>query len=429
MKKTLVLKAALAVLLCWNAPAWSAPNVLLLSIDALRADHLGCYGYERKTSPVIDKFAESSLLFEDCFCEVPLTFPSFGAMMTSRFPRETGATRNGLRIPDRFPTVAESFQKAGYHTFCVQSNWTLKGKLSHINRGFDQYNDDFHQKRWGFFSSERLGGDVTECALRALAERPKDKPFFAWVHYSDPHAPYEMHDEYDVWGKRDWHAPQADRIRKRYDSEIGFTDACIAKLLAALPEDTLIVLTADHGESLYEHNYLGHGRRIYQDNLHIPLIIHAPQVAAGRTKAPARGIDIGPTLLGLAGLPKAPGMEGLDLSRETPPMSRVRVVEAYGGAVFKIPVAKSLMTEAKPIHQAIIDGEWKLILSGRRMQLYHLQEDPGELHEYTAHNPAKAHALLDTLRQWDHSVVRGQKERAKLTAQDVWVLGSMGYLQ
>lgn len=421
--------AGLLALMEYSAMAAAAPNVILLSVDTLRADRLGCYGSPVPTSPNIDQLAQQGLLFEDCVCEVPLTFPSMGSMLTSRVPRSTGTTRNGLRMPFETPTVPEQFQKAGYYTFCVQSNWTLKARLSKLDRGFDRYDDKFHKKRWGLFSAEREAGDVTESALRILAERSEDKPFFAWIHYTDPHAPYEMHEQYDRGAKPRWKMSQAERVRARYDSEIGFVDAKLAEFLAAVPENTVVLFTADHGESLYEHDYLGHGRRVYHDNLHIPLIIRGPGVAPGRSAAPVRGIDIGATLLGLAGLPKASGMEGLDVLRETVPQDRVRQVETYGGAVLKLPFAKSLMAEAKPIYQCLVDEDWKLIWSGRRMQLYHLSEDPKELHECAAENIERAQRMKSMLQQWDRLVAHGKQRAVKLGTEDYAALGSLGYLR
>ena len=410
-------------------PAAGQQNVVLLSVDTLRADHLGCYGYAQPTSPNIDALAETALLFEDCTCEVPLTNPSMGSMLTSRIPRTTGTTKNGLRMPESVPTVAEAFQAAGYHTFCVQSNWTLKTKISRLHRGFDVYDDGFHKKRWGFVSPERLAEEVNECALRLIESRPQDKPFFAWIHYTDPHAPYDMHRKYNPAGKPVWKMNKTDRVRAKYDSEIAFTDYHIGLLLAALPENTALIFTADHGESLYEHDYLGHGRRIYQDNLHIPLMVRGEGIAPGRTLAPARGVDIAPTLLGLAGLPKTPGMTGLDLLREPPDAARVRVVETYGGAIPRIPGAKAVMGVSKPLHQSAIEQDWKLILSGRKTQLYHLSEDPGELKDLSGKETERTAHLKAVIDAWDTRERKAKQAAADLDSDDVAALDSLGYIE
>ncbi|HNT88169.1 MAG TPA: sulfatase-like hydrolase/transferase, partial [Candidatus Hydrogenedentes bacterium] len=146
--------------LLYSALLGTAPNVVLLSVDTLRADFLGCYGCPYPTSPHVDRLAAESLVFDDAVCEVPLTAPSMSSMLASRYPRMIGMTRNGLRLPAGIQTVAQEFQNAGYFTFCVQSNWTLKTKLSHIDRGFDVYDDHFHQKRWGILKGERSADEV-----------------------------------------------------------------------------------------------------------------------------------------------------------------------------------------------------------------------------------------------------------------------------
>lgn len=411
-------------------PVAAAPvNVVLLSIDTLRADHLGCYGYKKPTSPNLDRFAEGGLLFEDAVCEVPLTAPSFGAMFTSRPPRMNGTTRNGLRLPEGLKSATQIFQAAGYQTFAVQSNWTAKAKLSGIERGFDLYDDDFHEKRWGLIKPERSGGEVTRLALEYLEKRDPSKPFFAWFHYSDPHAPYVNHKDFNVWGKRLAQLDKVQKVRAKYDSEIAFTDAEVAKVLAALPENTAVVFVADHGESLYEHDYLGHGRRIYQNNMHIPFIVRAPGVAPGRSAAPVRGIDVGPTLLGLAGLKPAETMLGLNVLAEAIPANRVRIVETYGGAVPKLPGVKAMMSERGPMRQGVLLEGWKLIVDGKREELYHLPKDPGELNNLAKGEPERVKALRALLEAWEIEHPRADETEQTLSDDDKEALKAFGYLE
>jgi len=411
--------------------AWAgaAPNVVLLSVDTLRADRLGVYGYSLPTSPVLDAFAQDALLFEDVTCEVPLTGPSMGAMLSARFPRMTGTTRNGLRMPAAVPLVQEQFQAAGYHTFCVQSNWTLKDKLSGLARGFDIYDDGFHKKRWGFMKAERDGDVVTQLALEYLAERPADKPFFAWIHYSDPHAPYKMHSDFRPAGKGAWRLGRKEKVGAKYDSEVAFTDNEIGKMFSALPENTIVVFVADHGESLYEHDYLGHGRRIHQTNMHIPLIIRADGVQAGRSKVPARGIDIAPTLLGLAGLPVPETMLGIDLLHAEVPDERVRVIETYGGAVPNVPGVKGAMAGAGPIWQGAFHRGWKLIMDGGKQELFFLPDDPGELNDRAADNPEEVERLRNAIQQWEKATPAAAKGEENLNADDLKALEALGYLE
>jgi len=409
----------------------SAPNVVFLSVDTLRADHLGCYGYPQSTSPHLDRFAACAQVFDDCVCEVPLTSPSFGSMLTARFPRMTGTTRNGLRMPDDVPTVAELFQAAGYQTFCVQSNWTLKADLSGLDRGFDVYEDDFHQKRWGIIKPERYADEVTQLALDQLASLDPDRPFFGWIHYSDPHAPYRFHRAYSPSGKpRFWHGNQR-KVTAKYDSEVAYTDAHLGRLLDALPRaDTYVLFTADHGESLFEHGYLGHGRRIYQAGLRIPLLVAGPDIEPGRTAAPVRAVDIGPTLLGLAGLAPAPGMLGLDLLSGALLEARPRVVETYGGAVPRLPGAKAIMAEKPPQRQGVLLDGWKLILDEHgRPELFRLGADPMEAANLAGQEPDRVDALRAMIERWSSETRRSRAKEAELSAEDIEALEGLGYLE
>ena len=426
---TFSLTTALCLLLSATAPA-ASPNIVLLSVDTLRADHLGCYGYSYPTSPTLDAFAREGWVFEDCVCEEPLTNPSFGAMFSSLYPRMTGTTKNGLKMPGTVPLMTEIFKQAGYQAWCVQSNWTLKARLSRLNRGFDVYRDDFHKKRWGFMLGERSAEEVTDTALEVLKGRRADQPFFFWVHYSDPHAPYQFHKDFNPYGRRPLPLNIPDRVRAKYDSEIAYTDHHIARLLEALPkENTIILFVADHGESLYEHNYLGHGRRIYQTNLHVPLILKGPGIAPGRSGMPACILDVAPTLLALAGLKPAPGMLGHSLLDASAPAVHTRFVETYGGAVPKVPGIKSLLADRGPMRRGVIHQGWKLIRGGKGPELYCLAEDPNEEHNRAKEAPDRLKELSNLLDTWSEQCPRGRAKEVPLSEEDREALKSLGYLE
>lgn len=426
-KSSFLTALVLASAVAFTAPA-QQPNVVLLSVDTLRADHLSCYGYDKPTSPNIDKLAEQGLLFEDALCDVPLTAPSFSGMHTGHYPRDLGLTRNGVELPPTMPVVAERFQAAGYFTFCVQSNWTLKADLSALNRGFDIYQDDFHKGRWGGIKSERGGEEVASIALDLLAKRDQAKPFFAWIHFSDPHGPYQFHEEFNPWGERPWRMKTAEKVRIQYDSEIAFTDNQIARVLEALPPDTIIVFVGDHGESLYEHGYLGHGRRVYQPGAHIPLIVRAPGVQPGRSSAPVRGADIGPTLLGLAGLPALEGAEGVDIIANPPQPDRVRVVEAHGGAAVGLPGVKGAMANMPPEGYGVVHQGWKLVVQDQKTEIYNLREDPKELTNQLAAERDRADAMNKLLDAWKAAAPKVNATAKELSKDDVEALKSLGYL-
>jgi len=416
---------------CLLAALLAAPNVVFLSVDTLRADHLGCYGYPEATSPNLDRFAARALVFDDCVCEVPLTGPSFGSMLTSLYPRMTGTTRNGLRMPDHIVSIAQVFSGAGHQTLCTQSNWTLKAKLSGLDRGFEVYDDDFHKKRWGFIKPERYADEVTDVALEQLAARDTDRPFFAWIHYSDPHAPYRFHKAFRPSGAPRFWDNNKNKATAKYDSEVAFADHHIGRLLEALPDqNTFILFVADHGESLYEHDYLGHGRRIYQTGLHIPLMIAGPGIKPGRTASPARAIDIGASLLALAGLDPAKGMLGRDLLDGAGPSPRPRVVETYGGAVPKLPGARALMADRPPQRQGVLLEGWKLILDEiGRAELFNVAQDPMEETNLAAQMPARVSELRDLVNSWDQAYRRASADAASLSEDDLDALRSLGYLE
>ncbi len=412
------------------AATLSAPNVIFISADTLRADHLGAYGYAYPTSPNLDALAAQGRVFEDIVCEIPLTGPSFASMFSSRYPRMTGATRNALPLPESIPTITEIFQTAGYHTICVQSNWTLKRKLSGLHRGFDVFDDEFQERRWGFMKAERDGDDVTRIAIDLIAKRDTEKPLFAWIHYSDPHAPYTMHRKFNVSKEFDHDDRRIEKITRQYDSEIAYMDNEIGRLLEHLPkEDTFIVFTADHGESLWEHEYLGHGRRIHQTGMHIPLIVTGPNIDPARSTAPGSGIDIGPTLLGLANLSPAAGMLGADLLKTPPVDSRIRVVETYGGAVPNLPGAKALMADSGPQRQGVLHEGWKLILGARNPELFNLVQDPAELKNLATNEADRVARLTSLIETWSNQTNSIEGAAPELTQADQEALEALGYIE
>jgi arylsulfatase A-like enzyme len=419
---------AIALLLAGSGA--EQPNVVFLTVDTLRADHLGVYEYRRNTSPVLDELAARSVVFEDAVCEEPQTGPSFISMLTSRFPRALGTTRNGVPVSAEVPVVAESFKEAGYETAALVSNWNLKAPLSGLDRGFALYDAGFTDKRIGVAESERGSDKVTDLLLRWLAERDRARPFFLWAHYMDPHGPYTMHKGFNPYGEPLRELSPVERTRARYDSEIAFTDFHIGRLLDALPKaKTFIVFVADHGESLHEHNYLGHTRRVYQTTMRVPFFISGPGIKARRDASPVRGVDVAPTLLGLAGLPPLEGMMGLDVIREAIPLDRVRVVETYGGSIPRDAEGRRALAMRPPSLQAVIVAPWKLILGGRRPQLFNLAEEPSERKNRARKYPAEVQRLTALIDAWNAANPKALAEAAPLSEEDVEALNALGYLR
>jgi arylsulfatase A-like enzyme len=324
------------------------PNVVILTIDTLRADHLSSYGYRRPTTPNIDRLLAAGARFTEARTVEPLTTPALGAMLTSLYPHEHGATRNGMRLRPGLPSLARTLRERGYHSAAFVGNWTLKDRLSGFAEHFERYEEVFTRKRWlGLFKDEATAEDLTDAALAWLAGiRKQHGPFLLWVHYVDPHAPYRLHEE--VAAQLGLAGRNGLSKADRYDSEIAFADRHLGRLLAAFDADpelranTLFVFAGDHGESLGEHGDWGHGRNLYEPALHIPFgIAWAGHVRAGAAiDAPAMNLDVPPTVLGLLGLPAPAGFRGFDwtavLEGAAPTREareRVTAFEAHRGAV------------------------------------------------------------------------------------------------
>lgn len=415
----------------------SRPNIILLSVDTLRADHLGIYGYSRKTSPNLDRFLAGGTVFTDASCNVPLTNPSFVSMLSSRYPHQTGATRNGVPMLPATETATEIFKRNGYTTAAILSNWPLKEHLSGLQKGFGLYDDDFIKKRWLVFNSERDAAGVTENAAAWLEAKPQE-PFFAWVHYSDPHAPYLLHEDFS-FRSADRVSP-AERSLDDYDSEIAYTDHHIGELLQALRKQpyfsrTVVVFVADHGENLGEHDYSGHGRVVYQPSMHVPFAWVGPGIPTGkRLDRPVELLDLAPTLLGLAGLPAGKAMLGqnlLPVIQQTGAVAeRSYFFETYPGAM---PGAGELAEGQKPIWIGFREGSRKISYSVRfsKWEYYDLSRDPGELKNLAKMTDPEFVARSDRLMDWytkEQAAGWAMGETDAVTDEDRQQLESLGYV-
>jgi choline-sulfatase len=360
------------------------PNVLLVTIDTCRADHLGCYGYRRAVTPTLDGLAARGVRFSTAVAHVPLTGPSHTSILTSRTPLGHGVRDNGSYVlPPTVPTVAEDFRQAGYRTAAFVSGYPLKRAFG-LDRGFDTYDDQLPRgkdaRRTAYV--ERTADRTTDAALRWLgAPPPAPAPFFLWVHYFDPHAPYE--------------APAAytSRAATPYDGEISFVDAQLARLLQRVEGSgqapAVVLVTADHGESLGEHGEDTHGIFVYDSTLRVPFILAGAGVPSGRVaETVARGIDVAPTLLDYAGLP-AKGMEGRSLR---PAASGEEMPDAPAYAESLHP---QLQYGWAPLH-AWRTARFKLI-EAPRPELYDLQADPAEARDRSREEPVRLEAMRGEL--------------------------------
>ena len=309
-----ILAGLLAVAACDRAPRL---NVLIVTLDTTRADHLGAYGYEAIETPAIDRLAAEGALFTSAFTPVPITLPSHTTIMTGTYPQYHGVRDNDNFVDDSVETLAEVLAARGYRTAAFVSAYPLHQQFN-LAQGFEVYDDEFESDDWRFlklpfheqfFFDERAGGGTTHAALQwldGLGPAPSD-PFFLWVHYFDPHANYHPPAPFDeIYA----HSP--------YDGEIANVDRALGRLIESLRatgqlDRTVFVLTADHGESLDDHGELTHALLLYDATLHVPLIIRAPGVKRARIEATARTLDVLPTVLDLLAIPTPAAVQGRSL--------------------------------------------------------------------------------------------------------------------
>jgi len=308
--------ALLAAAACSGAGSWGPvypdANILLVTIDTLRADHLGAYGYQPARTPRLDLLAREGVRFDQAISPMPMTLPSHTSLMTGLYPYQHGVRDNAdFEIDPDTVLLAESFHDAGYDTGAFVAAYVLHSRWG-LSPGFDLYDDNgVHgvEDLSGESRLERRGDEVIAAALPWI-QRERDTPFFGWVHLYDPHAPYQAP---DPWGSRFAAEP--------YDGEVAYTDTLIAQLLdgldtAGLSNNTIVVVTADHGEDLKDHGEQGHGLFVYDSTQRVPLFLRLPDGASAGTvvEQQVRLIDVGPTLLALAGLDIPAGITGASLT-------------------------------------------------------------------------------------------------------------------
>ncbi|MFT4538430.1 MAG: choline-sulfatase [Planctomycetota bacterium] len=298
---------ALCTLSCSDPTPAAAPrNLLLVTFDTTRADHLGCYGYEAATTPVLDGLAQAGVLFETCISVSPITLPSHASILTGQYPYRHGVRNNGTHsLPQAAPTLAEALARRGFDTGAVISAIVLDSSHG-LDQGFEVYDDDLSQavKKVRFLYRETQAEDAIRRARTWLEER-SDAPWFLWVHLFDPHAGYQAPE------------PHASRhASSPYDGELAYADEQLGVLLDALEQSgdldqTLVVATADHGESLGEHGEASHGIFIYDATTRVPLLMKHPSLPAGRrVEGVVSSVDILPTVLELLDVPAAGGVDG-----------------------------------------------------------------------------------------------------------------------
>ncbi|MCH7993436.1 MAG: sulfatase-like hydrolase/transferase [Planctomycetes bacterium] len=304
-------------------------NLLLITLDTTRADHLGCYGYETAQTPVLDGLASSGVRFAHALTAVPITLPSHATILTGLYPPHHGARNNGdLTLDGSQVTLAEILKKQGYETGAFISAFVLDARFG-LDQGFDLYDNDVElDQSSGMMSriAQRKADEVTDVAVEWLESRDVGRPFFAWVHYYDPHRPYKPPPAF------------AGRFAgDLYDAEIAFMDAEIGRLLAALDkkklrDKTLIVVVGDHGESLGEHNENTHALLVYDSSMKVPLIFTCTGLFSGGAVIDdftAATVDVFPTVLELLGVDHHGPGDGMSLVETRIDRDRAIYMETY----------------------------------------------------------------------------------------------------
>ena len=419
-------------------------NVLILSVDTLRSDRLSVYGYERQTSPNIDALLRRGVRFTEARTVEPLTAPALASMLISMPPHEHGSTRNGLAVRGKTPSLPRVLRRQGYKTAAFVGSWTLRKNLWEMNVHFDTYKAVLTKSRWaGVWTREARAEDLNQKSLDWLSghlEEEGKRPFLLWIHYVEPHSPYVLQEEFlDQIGS----APAGDLKSKsyRYDSEIAYVDDQIGQLLAGMSdlvslEDTLIVFLSDHGESLGEHDYWGHGRNLFEPNLRIPLgVVFEGRVESAVQTAPAVITDIAPTVVGLLGFAVPDFFQGLNwapvLAGTSPsPVDRVTFYETHKGAVRPYE-GKDALRQKGLLEVGKLEGSKKELfrLKGESKMEFDLTADSGETLNLVEADDKISVALKDWLAKVRQGLVLSDDlPPPSLSEEDTEALRALGYL-
>lgn len=403
---------------CRQSP--QVDRLVIVSLDTLRRDHLGLYGYPRPTSPELDRLAAASAVFEEAFTQDVNTNPAHATLFTGLYPHEHGNRVNGHLLRRDVPVLAELLSHAGFATGAFVGGAPMKAEASGLDRGFGTYDDRFAGRR-------RDGRETTARALAWWSDLPPRKPAFLFLHLWDAHGPYEPDPEELAPFRRQARGPRLDRIPEyqrieddgeplghlfpfvdRYDALIRRLDGLVGRVEDALdPQRTLLVVLSDHGETLGERYHpLDHGAQLWDEQIRVPLLLKGAGVPPGRYEGFVELVDLVPTLLGHLGV-QSPPTRGRDLGpllRGANVAPRDHVFGAaradsgrYGDRGYRLDVMRRIFS--------VRSEGWKLIAyparEGEIFELYDLRADPGETRDVASENRAKARELLRILEAWN----------------------------
>ncbi len=434
----------LAVVSCAGVPdarVPARPDILLISIDTLRADHLSCYGHPRRTTPFIDRIAAEGVRFSRAYSTTSWTAPALASMLTSSYPTRHGVDQTARGddpawgvIPEDLPSLPELLRQHGYRTYGLTANFSLPAERG-FGRGFDRYR-----------CVGAVGVDkVREEAAGWLVELSDPAPWFFWLHLFDPHAPYEAR---EPWLTRVEPAPavrhadldhlpaeripalvpgldagRLDYLKTLYDSEIRAVDDYLHELFEAVPRarEALVLIVADHGEEFLEHGGTLHGKTLFEEVVRIPFILRSPDraLAGSVSDRPVSLVDVLPTLVQAAGIPVPAGVAGAAL---------------VGPAGLQVPDGRPLVAElsrGEATTRAWIDGNWKFIVRGGQGGglLYDLDSDPGEHRDLSPEQAQRAERYAEAIAAFSsRQEPPSGSIQTPLTPEQVAALEALGYV-
>lgn len=417
---------ALAAAGCGGSVLPGERSVILVTLDTTRADRIGVYGGPVPT-PHLDRVAREGALFLQAASQVPLTLPAHSSMLTGQYPARHGVRHNGIyRLPESADTLTERLRAAGFETAAFVAAYVLNRGFG-MEQGFDVYDDvavnRFEGGRDQLFEAERTADEVNERVFAWLDGRPEGAgKYFLWVHYYDPHHPYEP-------PERDGRTLHGEG----YDREISYVDHAFGDLLERLDrdgalEDSILVVVGDHGESLGQHDEKTHGIFIYEPAMHVPLFIRAPGLIPAGTEIdrPAELVDLAPTVLELLGLPAMDDAQGASL---------VARIEGADDGALELAHAESLMPRLEfgwSELYAVSDGRFKYI-EAPTPELYDLVDDPGERVNLAPNDPERVAEMVALLTRWksgnDAGGGSGGEAVREMSAEELARLQSLGYMQ
>ncbi len=450
MRSCLVASALSCLLIIACELQASELNLLIVSVDTLRADHLQTYGYPRETSPAIETLGQESVVFDNAFSQDTNTNPSHTSMFTGVYPHVHGNRKNGEVLDAGQVTLAQILSDAGYQTAGFISGVPMSADASGLDRGFSVYDDDYD----GY---SRRAVKTNQLALDWLAARDDAAPFFLFVHFYDTHGPYDSGSQrLPPSGSKDTQldleqiptyqrrSRRADRIPRslnhyvdRYDASIRSTDEQIGRLLGQVnPKDTIVLVVADHGESLNERFWkLDHGAQVFDEQIRIPLILRAPGIAPRRVGALVETVDLLPTLLELLDLEPPPerpiqgtslvgSMRGRESGEPDVIFSSSRAdSRRFSDRGYALDEERRIYTVRTP--------HWKLIRypgrDGDYVELYDLEADPQERTDVAGRSPELRDRLLRILESWLGDE-KGSRSPEELDPELLEQLKSLGYV-